>query len=646
MTRPAPTRAGDSPRRRIRRPQLVVLAAAGLAAALPGPATAQDLEVEALRRGTSLPEAYYRRKAEDPLAFELPNGLWGGRESLPPVRAPGLVPQPARAPFLGTARLPVVLALFSDSPDPWVGPQDVEQALFTGPAPRGTVTEFYSEASLGKFTVTGDVSPWVRTSLTRAQAVGAEYGLGEDARVGEYLLEALDSLDADVDFRQYDNDGPDGIPDSGDDDGVVDAVVFEFLEVSASCGGPGIWPHRWGISGWTGGEPWTSADMGASGAPVTVDGYIIQGVTECSGTQVQGAETIAHEFGHVLGLPDYYHAVGGITPEHRRWVLGCWDLMAAGSWGCGPVGSNRTAFGPTHLTAWNRHALGWLDFVEVGEVRDTVMELGPIRTTGDALKVPLGPGQDDEFLLVEFRDRQGFDRDLPSAGVLVTRINPPASLRPTGAAPYFASVMEADGDRALLRTLAEGGDRGVAPDLFGTDVRWLGGPRTRTFDGRPTTVTFHDITWSPGGANVRMSTHPEPELVVPEDPLEATAGRPVDFDFLVAGGTMPVEPAGGEAQLVPGLTLGAEDDDRVRLGGAPFVEGTYSLVLAARDAVGRLAIATVELVVGPFAMEVERLASALLGGPAVTEGEAGYLDTNGNGNGVLDVGDMRAWRYR
>ena len=31
----------------------------------------------------------------------------------------------------------------------------------------------------------------------------------------------LKQADADVDFYAYDSDGPDGVPDSGDDDGVV-----------------------------------------------------------------------------------------------------------------------------------------------------------------------------------------------------------------------------------------------------------------------------------------------------------------------------------------------------------------------------------------------------------------------------------------
>ena len=40
---------------------------------------------------------------------------------------------------------------------------------------------------------------------------------------------------------------------------------------------------------------------------------------------------------------------------------------------------------------------------------------------------------------------------------------------------------------------------------------------------------------------------------------------------------------------------------------------------------------------------VADIASALLGGPALTAEQVQYLDSQGNHNGVLDVGDLRAY---
>ncbi len=50
----------------------------------------------------------------------------------------------------------------------------------------------------------------------------------EHARTGDYLVQALSLADVTLDFGQFDNDGPDGVANSGDDDGFVDALSVEF----------------------------------------------------------------------------------------------------------------------------------------------------------------------------------------------------------------------------------------------------------------------------------------------------------------------------------------------------------------------------------------------------------------------------------
>ncbi|NJD19002.1 MAG: M6 family metalloprotease domain-containing protein, partial [Gemmatimonadetes bacterium] len=376
---------------------LAVLACTGAAfmlAAGATPAAAQHVAPPVPGRGAALPAAYQRRVGADPRAFTLPNGLFA-------VDAEG---RPRTVPALGTKRMLVVPALFSDSPQPHVSSADMQRLIFDGPAARGTLTEAYLEMSRGKFRVTGDVLPWVRTSLTRQQVVGDTFGLGTDARVGAYLLEALGAADSLVDFGVYDNDGPDGIPNSGDDDGLVDAVAFQFIEVAGSCGGAGIWPHLWAISPQNGDKPFVSQDGTPSGGRVKVDGYIVQSAVDCGGVDPMSAGTIAHEFGHVLGLPDYYHPTANGGAEVRRWVLGCWELMAAGSWGCGPRTASRASFGPTHLSARSKHELGWLDYVSIGAAWDQEVVLSPVQESGRALRIPLDPvGR--EALLVELRTR-------------------------------------------------------------------------------------------------------------------------------------------------------------------------------------------------------------------------------------------------
>lgn len=481
-----------------------VAVVAALLVAVPG--NAQDIEAVAQLRGIQVPQGYYDRIALDPTAFTLPNGLF---------RA-GPAGSRLASAVSGTHRLLVIPALFADSEEPHITSEMVQQALFDGPAERGTVTEAYLEISRGALRLEGTVAPWVRTSIDMATVVGTENGLGSDADLATYFLDALQLSDAGVDFGAYDNDGPDGVPNSGDDDGVVDAMTFEFLEIAGSCGGPSIWPHRWGIAGGNGGQPFTSTDARSGGGFIQVNGYIVQSVTDCGGIRVQDANTIAHEYGHVLGLPDYYHPTAEGGAAGRRWVLGCWELMAAGSWGCGPVAESRDPFGPTHMSARTKNVLGWVDYTEVGSVRDHEIFLDPIQTSGRALRIPLDVGG-VEALIVEYRSQTGFDSQIPADGVLIYHQDEEGELRPDpdSDVPYFMSLVEQDGSNGLQRNSYEGGDRGVAEDAWG-----VGGvsnayhfntvPSLRTHDGRATWVVIHEVAVENGRARIRLSTASTP----------------------------------------------------------------------------------------------------------------------------------------
>lgn len=434
-----------------------------------------------------------------------------------------------------TGNLPVaiILALFADSPEPHVAADAVQRALFDGPSPFGTASEFYAEASGGLFSLTGQVAPWVRTSLTMAEVVGSEWGLGDDARTGAYLFEAVAAADSLIDFTQFDNDGLDGIPNSGDDDGVADAVAIQFLEVSASCGGPAIWPHRSRLEYWNDGILYETDDIGVAGTPIIVSDYTTQGATDCGGVQVQNATTISHELGHVLGLPDLYDRSRGLTPGERRWVVGCWSLMAAGSWGCGS--DDRVAWvRPTHFGAWEKEILGWLSEVEVvGPALDRSVTLEPVRTSRRVLKVPLEPGPllpYNEYLLLEYRTKEGFDADLPAAGVLVYHVDPKiGGNQPCDSCPqvYRVGLLEADGNNTLRLNFQEGGNRGEAGDAWGvTGPGSLSNntyPSTRLNSGDPSPVTIYRIAIEEGSARITLSSRAIPHGTLLREFLKTTS---------------------------------------------------------------------------------------------------------------------------
>ncbi|RMH23542.1 MAG: M6 family metalloprotease domain-containing protein [Gemmatimonadetes bacterium] len=620
-----------------------LLCAAALAAGV-GSAAAQalhDIEGVARARGIELPDAYRRLVERHPGMFDEVR-VWRGRAG--PAAAPG------RAAVSGRFNLIVLPALFADSEEPIFSASEIQQVLFDGPS--GTLRRFYLEASGGRLEVVGTVAPWVRTSLTMAEVVGTGFGIGDDARTGEYLAEAIALADSAIDYRLYDNDGPDGIPDSGDDDGVVDAMVFEFQEVAASCGGPAIWPHRTALRFWLG-EPVETQDMGANG-PIRVDNYIIQGSTDCSGQVLQTANTVTHEFGHILGLPDIYHAIDGIEPQNRRWILGCWAIMAAGSWGCNDGGSRGlNAFGPTGMSPWSRDQLGWETWIEAGDVVEAEFVLPPASTSQAALRVPLDDTGVEE-LVFEYRPAIGeFDSFLPSSGVLIYHLDAAGVFRPQRGSPtpYRISLLEADGRTDLQRTALNGGNRGEASDAWGILGRT--GPLTnattpgtrRHQGGLPSTVTVHEVRVEDGVARVRLTTTRTPTLPSGAALPDATRLNPYEGRVALIGGGPPYTVSFADAPPVGGLTV-AGDDAGIVITGAPDAEGTFTLELSVTDVYGNPGAVSLPLTVGPFTMTRERLVQPFVlfnGATPLSEAEKSALDDLGNADGVFDIGDARAW---
>ncbi|MDZ7779086.1 MAG: hypothetical protein U5R14_03995 [Gemmatimonadota bacterium] len=92
---------------------------------------------------------------------------------------------------------------------------------------------------------------------TRRRWRGDDGALSERATLGEggignFIYQAVQQVlesDPDFDWGRFDNDGPDGIPNSGDDDGYVDALAVMHPTPGAECDGDlsRIWSHKWNL---------------------------------------------------------------------------------------------------------------------------------------------------------------------------------------------------------------------------------------------------------------------------------------------------------------------------------------------------------------------------------------------------------------
>ncbi|UCD25457.1 MAG: immune inhibitor A [Gemmatimonadota bacterium] len=554
----------------------------------------------------------------------------------------------------GILTVMLVPALFADSDDPLATDASLRSLFFTGPSAAGTLAEFFEEASGQRLTASGDVSPWYRTSVTLEAGTGGDtsvFGIGPD--FGDYLMEAITAADQVLDFGQFDNDGPDGIPNSGDDNGTVDALAFLFAEAPRSCAGAGVWPHKSGLSPRNNGVPYSSNDLAPDGSPILADGYVIISASECDGSPLSSVAIVAHELGHELRLPDLYHPIGegieSILSVNRRWVVGCFGLMAAGAWGCGPA-NEFPSFGPTHFSPWSRDRLGWISLVTVGDVRRREYVLDAVQGSQQVLEIPL---DGEESLLAEYRPASGFDSDLPESGVLIYRHNLAGVFRPDPQQPsaqYRIHLLEADGDSGLVKIHAEGGNRGEAGDVFASNgsVAYLSNmthPGTQLADGTPSSVTIHSITVAGGSARIVVSTARTPGIAGTTGLGSYDALDSLSFDLPVGGGALPYELA---ATVPNGSPVGLSyqlSHDRLLIAGRPLQTGQFDIDVVVRDERGITGSTTLTLTVLPITIPDSALMMGLIGLPTstLTADERLLLDADGNGNGRYDVGDLRRY---
>ncbi len=83
-----------------------------------------------------------------------------------------------------------------------------------------------------------------------------------------------------------------------------------------------------------------------------------------------GVGVYTHEYGHDLGLPDLYDTSGGENGT------GFWTLMSSGSWmgdGLEDIGSKSS-----HMGAWEKFQLGWLNYEVASAGVKSVHKLGPM----------------------------------------------------------------------------------------------------------------------------------------------------------------------------------------------------------------------------------------------------------------------------
>ncbi len=285
------------------------------------------------------------------------------------------------APPEGTNQWMVLRADFQDESANYA---TYDVAYFTerffsfGTAPKPSINDYFQETSYGKLAIQGTVD----TSGTG----GDGWYKGEHTKQwyinngGRWLVkEAVLNADPNVDFSQFDVDG----------DGYVDTVLLYYPNTTFSGG---LWPHR-------------SSGLNIHVDGVIVDSYFISGYN--TGNDSHTMVIAAHEYGHILGMPDLYDVNGGSAG------MGRWSLMAY---------NYDNGQKPPSMDPWCKCQLGWVSAKNITE-NQVGYSLPYYQDNPEVLRVwTNGQTEDQYFLLANYR-KLGTDANRPGEGLLVLHID-------------------------------------------------------------------------------------------------------------------------------------------------------------------------------------------------------------------------------
>jgi immune inhibitor A len=355
----------------------------------------------------------------------------------------------------GTVYNPYQLPMFS-----WIKTEAEKMGLSV--ATDRTLNNYYKEVSYDQFKINVDVKGWYTLPHPYNYYLeqGKYYNDNGDAHIGELVKDAIALADkAGVDFSQYAVDAkPGDFADLYGDktitpDGISKVVPNIFIihrgtGAEYSRDPSVIWSHKWDIlSASYYGQYYKTGVYPADETLKyeVVDGVVVNTYNICpevgqditgyrykdsNGNPVRKPSPVdpgvfAHEFGHVLGLPDQYDY--GYDSEGT----GMFTLMAGGSYGRDVNTTNTllnryfSGFSPVHMEAWSKYYLGFIvpkvitkellgsntQTITLEPAAQTPNKKG-IYTAPNYYKIVVPGSGGKEYFLLENRQQIGYDKGL------------------------------------------------------------------------------------------------------------------------------------------------------------------------------------------------------------------------------------------
>ena len=264
---------------------------------------------------------------------------------------------------------------------------------------KGSVHDYFLDQSYGDFSVFFDLV-YVKVSGNAEKYASTQ----ADDENSQYLVQDIMEVlkNRNIDWTIYDWNG----------DGFINQllIIYAGHGMNDYSGNNLIWPHQWWMS-----EHLIDRQPGVYCDPIPftyndkeykVDCYCA--LAELTKNNDYGSfGTICHEYTHCFGFPDFYH------PSYGSYVYS-WDLMDNGNY-------NGNGYCPASYSAYERWFMGWLTPVELTEAA-SITEMPALADQATAYLIR-NDGFENEYYIVENRQKKSWDASLPGSGILVFHID-------------------------------------------------------------------------------------------------------------------------------------------------------------------------------------------------------------------------------
>lgn len=324
---------------------------------------------------------------------------------------------------IGVHSIPVLMVEFKDvsfqdfTTQEKIQRQLTEQGYHDEDLSKSSARDYFLDQSLGMFDPQFEVLGCVKVSKERAY-YGQNYGTSHNRYISQFVKEAMDSAVAHgIDLSPYVESGKGGVPLVS----IIYAGRGEATSYETGCEDY-IWPH------------FATLTYKPKGTSYNIKSYFVgnelmceyKGVFDDEGNLIDilaiegtdhmmGIGIFVHEFGHALGLPDFYCT----DYNHTEPGMGGLSIMDYG-------GYLYDTYCPLGYDAYERNFMGWLQLTELTEPGS--YELYPFGDErGQTAYIIRNNDNNKEYFILENRQPTYFFPSMMGKGLFVVHCDYDAS---------------------------------------------------------------------------------------------------------------------------------------------------------------------------------------------------------------------------